>query len=32
MDELQTIKNESLKSVKIQKNSTNIDHRTVDNL
>ena len=32
MDELQTIKNESLKSAKIRNNSTNIDHGTVDSL
>ena len=32
MDELQTVKNESLKSAKIQNTSTNIDHGTVDKL
>ena len=32
MDELQTVKNESLKSAKIQNTSTNIDHGTVDSL
>ena len=32
MDELQTIKNESLKSAKIRNTSTNIDHGTVDKL
>ena len=32
MDELQTIKNESLKSAKIRNTSTNIDHGTVDSL
>ena len=32
MDELQTIKNESLKSAKIRNNSTNIDHGTVNSL
>ena len=32
MDELQAIKNESLKSAKIRNNSTNIDHGTVDSL
>ena len=32
MDELQTIKNKSLKSAKIRNTSTNIDHGTVDSL
>ena len=32
MNELQTIKNESLKSAKIRNTSTNIDHGTADNL
>ena len=32
MDELQTIKSESLTSAKIGSTSTNIDHGTVDNL
>ena len=32
MDELQTIKNESLKSAKIRNTSTNIDHGTVDSI
>ena len=32
MDELQTIKNESLTSAKIRNTSTNIDHGTVDSL
>ena len=32
MDELQTIKNESLKLAKIRNTSTNIDHGTVDSL
>ena len=32
MDELQTIKNKSLKSAKIRNTSTNIDHGTVDKL
>ena len=32
MDELQTIKHESLTSVEIQNTSTNIDHGTVDSL
>ena len=32
MDELQTIKNESLKSVKIRNTPTNIDHGTIDSL
>ena len=32
MDELHTVKNESLKSAKIQNTSTNIDHGTVDKL
>ena len=32
MDELQTIKNESLKSAKIRNSSTNIDHSTVSSL
>ena len=30
MDELETIKNESLKSAKNRKTSTNTDHGTVD--
>ena len=32
MDELQTIKNKSLKSAKIRNISTTIDHGTVDSL
>ena len=32
MNELQTIKNESLKSAKIRNTSTNVDHGTVDSL
>ena len=32
MDELQTIKNESLKSAKIRNTSNNIDHGTVNSL
>ena len=32
MDELQTIKNESLKSAKIRNTTTNIGHGTVDSL
>ena len=32
MDELQTIKNESLKSAKIRNTSTNIDYGTIDSL
>ena len=32
MDELQTIKNESLKSAKIRNTTTNNDHGTVDSL
>ena len=32
MDELHTIKNESLTSTKIRSTSTNIDHDTVDSL
>ena len=32
MDELQTIKNESLTSAKIRSTSTNIDHGTIDSL
>ena len=32
MDELQTLKNESLKSATIRNTSTNIDHGTVDSL
>ena len=32
MDELQNIKNESLKSVKIRNTSTNMDHGTVNSL
>ena len=32
MDELQTIKNESLKSAKVQNTSTNIHRGTVDSL
>ena len=32
MGQLQTMKNESLKSAKIRNTSTNIDHGTVDSL